>query len=363
MPPTFPHLDRLQKRQQGPTGPPGPPCPTGPPGPPGPQGPPGPPGVRGLPGSSTPGPVGAPGVSGPRGSPGAPGAPGSDGFPGRAGVRGPAGPPGAPGPQPIQLNNGSIVIAGPPGARGAPGLVGPVGAPGPEGPAGDPGVHGPSGLPGDRGADGFPGLRGSPGSSGPAGPRGLPGVGGGSGGGATYVRWGKSMCPRTAGTELVYAGRAVGSHWSSSGGTSDILCLPDEPEYEEDFQSGAQRFSTIHGVEYETFAGAPFGNARNHNVPCAVCRAPSRASVIMIPARRSCPGTWTEEYEGYLVSGYAGSGGRQSAECVDAYPEFVVGEARNTNGALFYHVEASCNGIQCPPYDPQKELTCVVCTK
>ena len=50
------------------------------------------------------------------------------------------------------------------------------------------------------------------------------------GGGATYVRWGNTTCPPTAGTELVYAGRAVSSHWSSSGGTSDILCLPEEPE-------------------------------------------------------------------------------------------------------------------------------------
>ncbi len=31
-------------------------------------------------------------------------------------------------------------------------------------------------------------------------------------------------------------------------------------------------------------------------------------------------------------------------------------------GALFFHVEAECGGMQCPPYDPEKELTCVVCT-
>ena len=231
------------------------------------------------------------------------------------------------------------------------GVEGPQGAPalpGRDGSAGPPGRRG------DRGADGLPGRAGSPG------PPGLPGVGGG--GGATYVRWGKPTCPSTAGTELVYAGRAVGSHWSSSGGTSDILCLPEEPEYEEEFQSGAQRYSTLHGVEYETFDGSPLDEARDHNVPCAVCHATSRASSIMIPARRSCPATWTGEYKGYLVSGY-GSGGRQSAKCLDGNPEFLNGEARNSNGALFFLVEAVCNGIRCPPYDPRKELTCVVCTK
>ena len=181
-------------------------------------------------------------------------------------------------------------------------------------------------------------------------------------GGVNYIRWGKQTCPSTAGTELVYAGRAVGSQWSSSGGTSDILCLPDNPQYDEDYQSGAQQFSTIHGVEYETFPGAPLADARDHNVPCAVCHNTRRAGLIMIPARSSCPATWTEEYDGYLVSSYWNSGGRQSAKCVDGDPDFVRGEAGDTNGALFYHVEAACNGIPCPPYDPQKELTCVVCT-
>ena len=181
--------------------------------------------------------------------------------------------------------------------------------------------------------------------------------------GATYVRWGARECRSVDGTELVYAGRAVGSHWASSGGTSVILCLPEQPEYEEGFQEGPQRYSTLHGVEYETFAGAPFEDARDHNVPCAVCHVTVRDTSLMIPARRSCPRTWTEEYEGYLVAGYGGGGGRQSAACMDAHPQFLGGQANNTNGALFYHVEVTCNGIQCPPYDPQRELSCVVCSK
>ena len=54
---------------------------------------------------------------------------------------------------------------------------------------------------------------------------------------------------------------------------------------------------------------------------------------------------------------------RTAAVCMDKDPEAVRGEAVDTNGALFYHTEAVCNGIDCPPYDPEKELTCVVCTK
>ena len=50
-------------------------------------------------------------------------------------------------------------------------------------------------------------------------------------------------------------------------------------------------------------------------------------------------------------------------ECVDKNPDTLPGSAADTNGTLFYHVEASCNGMLCPPYDREKELTCAVCTK
>jgi hypothetical protein len=42
---------------------------------------------------------------------------------------------------------------------------------------------------------------------------------------------------------------------------------------------------------------------------------------------------------------------RRASACVDKNPERVPGEAANTDGALFYNIEA------------EKELTCAVCTK
>ena len=54
---------------------------------------------------------------------------------------------------------------------------------------------------------------------------------------------------------------------------------------------------------------------------------------------------------------------RRASACVDKNPERVPGEAANTDGALFYYIEGVCNGILCAPYDPEKELTCAVCTK
>ncbi len=55
--------------------------------------------------------------------------------------------------------------------------------------------------------------------------------------------------------------------------------------------------------------------------------------------------------------------GRTMLECVDRDQESLPGSSPNTNGVLFHHVEAACNGLPCPPYDPHKELNCVVCTK
>ena len=54
---------------------------------------------------------------------------------------------------------------------------------------------------------------------------------------------------------------------------------------------------------------------------------------------------------------------RTNYECVDEDQRSLDGSNENTNGALFYHVEADCNGMPCPPYDAAKELNCVVCTK
>jgi len=54
-------------------------------------------------------------------------------------------------------------------------------------------------------------------------------------------------------------------------------------------------------------------------------------------------------------------------ECVDAEPEHVRGMEANAGGALFYFVKTDCSGLgttgQCPPYEADKQLTCVVCTK
>ena len=164
----------------------------------------------------------------------------------------------------------------------------------------------------------------------------------------------------------MYSGRAGGSWWSKTGGATNHLCMPDNPDYLQ-FAPGNQGINYVYGVEYEPASGQPFRvqpNVYAHNVPCAVCRAVSRCSLLMIPAKTQCPTNWTTEYVGYLMSGAEGHALPTEYECVDKDPESVQGlDAWNGNSGIFNHVEATCNGMACPPYEAGKELTCVVCTR
>ena len=83
----------------------------------------------------------------------------------------------------------------------------------------------------------------------------------------------------------------------------------------------------------------------------------------MVPAKINCPNGWTREYYGYLMSAHVLHGHHPQFICMDSNMEAIPGLPANTNGAVFYHAEATCNGLLCGPYNTEKELSCVVCTK
>ena len=91
------------------------------------------------------------------------------------------------------------------------------------------------------------------------------------------------------------SGFAAGAGWSNIGGGSNYLCLPLNPEYNK--YSDAAGGGELSGVEYETYSGIFRDSANEQNVPCAQCLS-KRSVVMMIPARRTCPKSWTKEYEG-----------------------------------------------------------------
>ena len=185
--------------------------------------------------------------------------------------------------------------------------------------------------------------------------------------GVTYTRWGKTTCPSDTEAQLVYSGRAGGTHYLAQGGSAEKICLPDDPDYTAgsvNISSQTHR-SVIHGVEYEFPYGGlshPLQDVHNQNVPCAICDVPTRARVIMVPAKTVCPPSWTREYYGYLLTEFDGHY-RSTYTCIDSDPEVVPGESSDANPSLFYYSMTDCNGLLCPPFEDNRLLYCVVCTK
>ena len=178
----------------------------------------------------------------------------------------------------------------------------------------------------------------------------------------TYTRWGKTSCPNNTDTQLVYSGRAGGTNYNDRGGSADKLCLPNDPEYNipGSIDLTTSHKSVVHGAEYET--SYPRQEVNDHNVPCAVCDVATRARVIVIPAKTTCPPSWTREYYGYLATEYDGHY-RSSYSCMDIDQEVIPGTGGGINLSQYYPAVSDCNGLSCPPYVNNRILTCVVCTK
>ena len=162
------------------------------------------------------------------------------------------------------------------------------------------------------------------------------------------------------------AGYGAGAHSSHKGGTSDLLCLPTDPDVPALYKDGFQGSSRLYGMEYEVNSFDPFSHENSevihdHDVPCAVCRLTNRGTQVLFPANNECPDNWTKEYKGYLMSAHY-TFGRQQAVCVDEAPEAIPGSQANVNGALLYLMEAGCGSLQCTPYVDGREIQCTICS-
>ena len=217
------------------------------------------------------------------------------------------------------------------------------------------GRDGRDGLPGGDGEKGARGEKGQKGETGPVGPAGP------KCGGVVYTRWGRKSCPNDTGAELLYEGITGGSFYSQTGGGANYVCLSKIPEFMSTHIPPLASY--MHGTEYEDVNGI-FPGMQDHNVPCAVCYTNTKTVKVMIPARISCPSSWTVEYKGYLMAEQLLQKRNAVYECVDMNPEAVDGMAADVNAALMYFTMSTCNyGLPCPPYVSNRPITCVVCTK
>ena len=190
-----------------------------------------------------------------------------------------------------------------------------------------PGRDGQKGDIGQAGHAGLRGLKGNKGDTGPVGPVGPPCIGG-----VVYTRWGRTSCPNDTGAKLLYEGIVGGSHHTHSGGGANYVCLPKVPQYMSTAVPTSSSY--MYGTEYD-HANNIFSGNDDHNVPCAVCYTSTKEVKLMIPARTSCPSSWTVEYKGYLMAEKHDHKRNVVYECVDESPESIHGSASFNNDAFF----------------------------
>ena len=171
------------------------------------------------------------------------------------------------------------------------------------------------------------------------------------------------------------SGYATRHHYRHGGGGSNILCLPEEPQWR-NHTTGNPASGWLYGTAYALRGGhATFfstvntgGRLLHHTpVPCAVCYVSQRSASVMIPAATGCPVGWTPEYGGYLMSGHSYDDNKQNPRhpttyiCVDQAPEIARGVYQAQSWLLF--VKVGCGILPCSHFPNGWELACIVCTK
>lgn len=158
------------------------------------------------------------------------------------------------------------------------------------------------------------------------------------------------------------AGLAAGANYNTVGGGVNYLCLPHDPS---SFLSASEiqpqqphHQGSVYGAEYQfTYRNV----AHDDDVPCAVCYVP--AATLMIPAKITCPPSWTLQYSGFLTTNSDDFNSASDYVCLDDNPQYIEGSRDNRDGKLFYPVHARCGALPCPPYVDNAYLRCSVCSR
>ncbi|KAH3754477.1 hypothetical protein DPMN_189152 [Dreissena polymorpha] len=176
---------------------------------------------------------------------------------------------------------------------------------------------------------------------------------------STYVHWGMKTCPNVTATSVIFSGQVGGGHFTHTG-AGEYVCLPNDPSYDQYSDAADNDRSWMYGTEYETGTCPVLTNLLDFEVPCAVCLA-RRKTTLMIAGRTSCYSGWTMEYQGYLMGSYY-KYNNKGYICLNKHAESFDSSSGNENGAVIYMTEGRCGSLKCPPYKNGAELACVVCS-
>ena len=92
-----------------------------------------------------------------------------------------------------------------------------------------------------------------------------------------------------------YSGFVGSQHYIHSGGASNYICLPLDPEWSK-YNLG-KTGNYIYGTDYELSGSQALlfsDQIHNHNVPCAQCYNETISTTIMMPAKLTCPQGWAK---------------------------------------------------------------------
>ena len=148
-------------------------------------------------------------------------------------------------------------------------------------------------------------------------------------------------------------------------GGDEIFCFPgiDDQEFDRNFIQNNQG-SLYHAAKLGGGSSAP-DIIEGNTLACSVCET-KRSTVIMIPARRTCPQGWQLEYEGVLMAkGRFLFVNRQSSTiCVSLAFEPSFASQQRSNALDIFNVNILCDdGNLCDVNNNNFDVHCVVCTK
>ena len=116
----------------------------------------------------------------------------------------------------------------------------------------------------------------------------------------------------------------------------------------------------VFGAQYKD---PPRPEIKDYNVPCAVCLVP-RKLLFMMPGTNECADGWTTEYVGQITA-EATREDRHRGEfvCMDDDAEIAPYNNLEEGGVFMYPAQVRCGSLPCLPYEENKDLLCVVCSR
>ncbi|VDI15949.1 Hypothetical predicted protein [Mytilus galloprovincialis] len=178
-----------------------------------------------------------------------------------------------------------------------------------------------------------------------------------------------AICSEIKQTRTKSEGFVGGASHNDSGSQVNMLCVPTQPQYAINNKKADNHpwlGGTIYSMHQMDTPNTALDQSKYtlYGIPCTVCRARDKTSVIMIPGRKECTSDWEKEYNGYLFGGNPKFKSGSEYVCIDEVPERRKKATSWSEKPILKPVHSKCNEVMpCPPFIDGRVLTCVVCSK